>query len=76
VKETAKKGKGSYYLVEDNENLKPKVIKALAKAMSPSLTGCKITSNIQKPIVASSDGELGEVFRNQLINHLFIISQH
>jgi len=66
------KGRGSYYLVEDDENLKPKVIAALGKAMSPSLQSCQIKVNCDQK-VTSSDGNLGEVFRNQLIQHVFVV---
>lgn len=37
VKNVAKAGRGSYSFVEENENLKAKVIKALQKAVEPSL---------------------------------------
>ena len=40
VKSVAKAGRGSYSFVEEDDNLKAKVIRALKKAIEPSLQGC------------------------------------
>jgi len=40
VKELARAGRGSYSFIEEDDNLKVKVIKALKKAIEPSLQGC------------------------------------
>ena len=69
VVETAKSGRGSYSMVQDNSNqLNGLVVKALARAFEPSLKGCSM----------HWDGEnekLDEVFRNQTVCRTAILSK-
>jgi hypothetical protein len=68
VKEVARAGRGSYCFVEENENLKAKVISALKKATQPSLKNVKIkwfeNINLAPELEAPSGLTLGEVFRD------------
>jgi hypothetical protein len=79
VEEVAKAGCGSYsFVVDANDNLKAKVIEALRKALNPSLRGCKFTNQIPggKPVVVTPEnGSLGEVFRNDHVQELLILSR-
>lgn len=74
VKQVAKAGRGSYSFVEEGMNLKTKVITALKKAIEPSLQDCSIQWSI--PLNQVSTGlQLGEIFRNELVNHFAIVNK-
>jgi hypothetical protein len=69
VREVARSGRGSYYFVEENENLKAKVIGALKKATAPSLKNCSINWSLGKSatgieLEAPAGRFIGEIFRN------------
>lgn len=69
MREVARAGRGSYCFVEENENLKAKVIGALKKATVPSLKNCSIewftnTSGIGIDLEAPDGRKIGEIFRN------------
>ena len=69
VKEVAKAGRGSYSFVDEKQAsmLKSKVIQALSKAVEPSLKGCQFTYT-QKDIILSTEGNIGEAFRHDLVS--------
>eukprot|EP00347_Sterkiella_histriomuscorum_P014103 403362158 len=75
VKGLAKAGRGSYSFVEENDNLKAKVIKALKKAVEPSLQGCRFEFPKDCEIQCPRDGLIGEAFRNEITNQYLIMKK-
>ena len=69
IKQTAIAGRGSFSFATDNSsNLSGQVIQALKKATQPSLMDCKFSWSDKKI-------ELGEVFRNQLVQSYQILTK-
>lgn len=67
----ARAGRGSSSFVSNaNDNLNGKVIKALRRAIEPSLKDCSVTWNISG---VSHKVDLGEAFRNHMISTTKII---
>lgn len=67
VKELANAGRGSHSFIEETDNLKGKVIKALSKAIEPSLSNCVFTLTTSPTLETPFGGIIGEAFRNDLI---------
>ena len=70
VVETAKAGRGSHSIVNDNDcdKLDSLVVDALGKSFEPSLKGCKLTWNYKTE-------DLGEVYRESTIFRNAIMSK-
>ena len=65
VREVAKAGRGSYSFVEEPSNLKGKVIRALNKAIEPSLKHCSFNfSNVS--LCSPDQGKIGEAFMKSI----------
>lgn len=69
VGEVAKAGRGTASYVVDYEELNACVIEALSRASEPSLKDCKIEWSNNSILMLNSTIVLGELFRNQLVNH-------
>eukprot|EP00347_Sterkiella_histriomuscorum_P005979 403354535 len=75
VKGFAKAGRGSYSFVEDIDNLKGKIIKALQKAIEPSLQGCRFEFPMECDIQCPREGLIGEAFRNEITNLYLVMKK-
>lgn len=75
VKSVARAGRGSFSFVEENDNLKAKVIKALKKATEPSLQGVMFTFPQSLEVQCPRGGYIGEAFRNEFANQFLIMKK-
>eukprot|EP00350_Pseudokeronopsis_sp_OXSARD2_P001541 CAMPEP_0170567852 /NCGR_PEP_ID=MMETSP0211-20121228/80748_1 /TAXON_ID=311385 /ORGANISM="Pseudokeronopsis sp., Strain OXSARD2" /LENGTH=136 /DNA_ID=CAMNT_0010889435 /DNA_START=442 /DNA_END=852 /DNA_ORIENTATION=- len=48
---------------------------ALQRSMSPALRNCKIESNCSSAVLTSHRKDLGEIYRNELVNYSMIIGK-
>lgn len=71
----AKAGKGTYYLVQDNDNLKEFVIKGLNKASQPAMSNVQVKLGCQNLVLEAESSDYGEVYRNEGITYLAILKK-
>lgn len=67
VKGLAKAGRGTASFVAEQDNLKAKVIKALQRATDPTFKDARIQWPKMPTLQSPADGNVGEVFRNSLV---------